>query len=124
MTTMTYTDALSFVLSNCSMPDDVRAKLTKLAEQTSKPRAKSDKPDAKTVENAALRSEIHAILLDNMRPMTIPEIVSSIVGEYKAPVTAGRVSALLTRLKNDNKVVRTEVKRIAHFAIAEDVQGE
>lgn len=77
----------------------------------------SSKPDAKTIENAALKAEIHAILLDVGRPMSIPEIVENVKGEYKNPVTNGRVSSLLTSLKKDNKVERTEVKRIAHFAV-------
>lgn len=82
-----------------------------------------NKPDPRTVENASLKLEILSVLTAYARPMNIDEVVESISGEYTNPVTRGRVSALLTQLKTAGKVERTEVKRIAYFAIKE-VDGE
>lgn len=79
----------------------------------------SSKPDPRTVENNKLKEEILSILRESNHAMTISSIVEAIRGDYANPVTNGRVSALLTSLKKDNKVVRAEVKRVVYFGIAE-----
>ena len=103
---------------------EVKEVLSKMVEQLEKKAATPAKPDARTVENASLKLEILSILTAIARPMNIPEVVSMVTGDYANPVTNGRVSALLSALVKAGKVERTEVKRIAHFAIKEEVAEE
>ena len=76
--------------------------------------AKSDKPTAKQMENESFKADILNAMTD--KPNTISElqeIVPSI-----SELSNQRVSAMVTALVNENKVVRTVVKRKAYFAKA------
>lgn len=77
---------------------------------------KSDKPTKTQVANAALKERIVAIMsAEPNRLFTVSEILKAL-GD--ADLTASKVTALVTQLKNDGTVVRTEDKRKAYFKIA------
>ena len=77
---------------------------------------KSDKPTKTQVANIALKERIVAILTaEPNRLFTVSEILKAL-GD--ADLTASKVTALVTQLKNDGTVVRTEDKRKAYFKIA------
>lgn len=74
---------------------------------------KSNKPTAKQMENAEVKTEIVKVLSGG-KAMTITEIADSLSGDY----TNQRVSALVTQLVNDGAVVRSVEKRKAYFSLA------
>ena len=96
---------------NTEIVDFCNHEITLLAKKASGVR----KPSKNQVENIGIKEAICAILTDADRPMTVSEIMTHASVEG---LTNQRVSALLTQLKNEGKVVRTEVKRKAYFEIA------
>ena len=81
-------------------------------------KATNRKPTKTQAENEVLRRAI----LDTLEPnkkYTIAEIMET-VPELKnhSTMTSQRVSALITQLKNDNLMIRTEEKRKAYFQLA------
>lgn len=114
----------SIVTDNAALSDEVRtelvAKIDHEVELLTKKALTPSKPTTRQTENVALRAEILEILANAPCPMNIDEIVTEVdASKYGDPVTNGRVSSLLTLMKKDGKVVRTEDKRKAYFAIAE-----
>ena len=77
---------------------------------------KSTKPTKTQLENEKLKEVILTVLKDKGTPQTIAQIMAE--AEALSTLTNQRVSALLTQLKNAGKVVRTEEKKKAYFAIA------
>lgn len=73
------------------------------------------KPSKNQLANATYKKAILDILVETDRPLTVSEVMGHVGVEG---LTNQRVSALLTQLKNEGKVVRTEVKRKAYFEIA------
>lgn len=78
--------------------------------------AKSTKPTKTQLENEKLKELILTVLKDKGTPQTISQIMAE--SEELSTLTNQRISALLTQLKNAGKVVRTEEKKKAYFAIA------
>lgn len=72
------------------------------------------KPSAKQIENESIKEEILEVLA-GQDPMTVTEIVSAL---GNAELTNQRVSALLTQLKNSERVIRVTDKRKALFKVA------
>jgi len=72
---------------------------------------------AKQKENEDLKEYIMGILTEINRAVTITELQAEDVklGE----LTNQRISAMLKQLKDEGKVVRTELKKKAYFKIAE-----
>ena len=83
-------------------------------ELLDKKNAKSGTPTKKQIINNGIKGEI----LDAMtsEPMTLSEIQALV--PTLADASNQKVSALLTSLKNDGKIVRTVEKRVAYFAKA------
>lgn len=102
---------MALTADNAELIDAIDHEIALLVKRASTP----SKPDAKTIENASLKAEIVAVLREFARPMRISEVVENITGEYANPVTNGRVSSLLTSLVKENRVKRTEEKRIVYF---------
>ena len=78
--------------------------------------AKSTKPTKTQLENEKLKELILAVLESKRTPQTISQIMTE--SEALSVLTNQRISALLTQLKNAGRVVRTEEKKKAYFAIA------
>ena len=102
------------IISQYALSDEHKEFLLKRKEQTEKKNASGSKaerkPTAQQVENAGIKEDILACLAT--APMNATE-----VGKAIGVDSNHRVSALLTQLKNENKVVRSEVKGRAVFAL-------
>ena len=75
------------------------------------------KPTKNQLENEGIKAELVAVLSSADSPVTIGEIQK--ISESLGGFSNQRLSALLTQLVKAEKVVRTEVKGKAHFALAE-----
>ena len=82
-------------------------------ELLTKKNSAKKKPTKNQVENVAIKETILNALTET--PTTISDLMANCV-ELKG-LTNQRVSALITQLVNDNKVVRTTEKRKAYFSI-------
>lgn len=76
---------------------------------------KSTKPTKTQVANAGLKEQIVAVLADAGKAMTASEVLKAL---DNAELSGSKVTAMLTQLKNDGVVVRTEEKRKAYFSVA------
>lgn len=63
-------------------------------------------------ENVAVKEQIVSALADLAKPSTVSEIMVAV------PLSNQKISALLRQLVNEGKVVRTEEKKKAYFAVA------
>lgn len=80
-----------------------------------KAQAKSTAETAKQKENNELMQVIYEVLADNGNAMTITEIQAE--DTRLAELSNQRISALLKKLKDDEKIVRTELKKKAYFKV-------
>lgn len=76
----------------------------------------SGKPTKTQVENEGYKEVILEALATADKPMTISELME--YAEGLAGLKNQRVSAIMTQLKNANKVVRTMEKKKAYFSLA------
>ena len=78
------------------------------------------KPTAKQLENADLKTVILDFLADNPdEKFTITDMWKKIpVLANNTEMSNQRISAIVNQLKNENLVVRDEIKRKAYFSIA------
>lgn len=83
-------------------------------ELLDKKNAKSGTPTKKQIINNGIKDEILGAMTSE--PMTLTEIQALVPS--LADASNQKVSALLTSLKNDGKIVRTVEKRVAYFAKA------
>ena len=105
------------ILSAYPLSDEHKEFLTKRKEQTERKNASGSKaerkPTATQLENAGIKEDILALLEQEGRAMNATE-----VGKALGIDSNHKVSALLTQLRNADKVIRTEVKGRAMFSIA------
>ena len=80
-----------------------------------KAQAKSTAETAKQKESNELMQVIYEVLADNGNAMTITEIQAE--DTRLAELSNQRISALLKKLKDDEKIVRTELKKKAYFKV-------
>lgn len=108
------------ILSQYPLSDEHKEFLLKRKEQTEKKNASGSKaerkPTAQQIENAGIKEQILAVLAESPAPMNATEVGKAIGVESNH-----RVSALLTQLKNEDKVVRAEVKGRAVFSLPTEV---
>lgn len=117
MTKMTQKVALNYVVENCELPEEVKAKIESMIASLEKKSAKSGerKPTKTQIANEGFKS----IIVDNMehgRLYTITEIAKEM--PFGEELSNQRVSALVRQLKDAGIVVRTEEKRKAYFSLA------
>lgn len=74
-------------------------------------------PSKTQIENENTKNVIVNVLANGNKPMTITEIQEN--DSTLATLSNQKVSALLTQLVKDNKVVRTVDKKKAYFTISE-----
>ena len=88
-----------------------RIEITKKKNATGK--GENAKPTKTQLENEVIKDTIMAVLTDT--PMSITDLMKSSaeLGGYSNQ----KISALLTQLLKDDKVVRTEVKGKPHYAL-------
>lgn len=76
---------------------------------------KSTKPTKTQVANVALKDRIAQVMGASEVPMTASEILKALADDT---LSGSKVTAMLTQMKNDGVVVRTEEKRKAYFSLA------
>lgn len=108
---MTYAVALSHVLTNCEMPEDVREKLVALNDSLNRKSNAEKKPTQKQKETAEVAQTLLTQLRENGNALTVSEMIAQL------PVCEGmsnqKVSALVRSL--GTAVERVEEKRKAYF---------
>lgn len=82
-----------------------------LAKKKSSVKTKTQK------ENEVLMEVVFNTLVEVGKPMTVSELMSA--NEEVGAMSNQKVSALLKKLKEDERVVRVEDKKKAYFSIAE-----
>jgi hypothetical protein len=112
MKTLTYVDALNVALS-ADLPEDVKAKLTALRDQTAKRNSAERKPTKAQVANEALKEQVLAVLT------TENATVTDIMGKSDAlsALSNQKVSALVNALVEDGKAVKEVLKRKSYFRL-------
>jgi hypothetical protein len=113
MEKMTNVKAIDYVLETATLPTEVKEKLEKMKEQFVKKNSAERKPTATQTENAGLKVAI----LEAMEPgvkYTITDLMKTVpeLGE----LSNQRVSAIVRQLKDENLVIREEIKRKAYFS--------
>lgn len=68
-------------------------------------------------ENEVLMEVVFNVLVEVGKPMTVSELMSA--NEEIGAMSNQKVSALLKKLKEDERVVRVEDKKKAYFSVAE-----
>ena len=113
MTKMTYAVALSHVLANCELPNDVREKLVALNESLVKKASSEKKPTKTQQENA----EVANVLYDEMLACGKALTVSDMLAEFECVkgMSNQKVSALVRKLKDAGKVEKTVEGRKSLF---------
>jgi len=116
-TKMTNKGAIEFVINTygAEIPADVLEKLEKIKVSFEKKSA-SKKVTEKQEKNGEYKDRIVEILTDAGKALTIQEIQAEEV-EF-ADFNTSKMSALLTQLRTEGKVVRTYDKKKAYFGIA------
>lgn len=80
-------------------------------------KANTKTPSKTQIENESIKDVIVKTLIDLAKPVTITEIQEK--DSTLATLSNQKISALLTQLVKDNKVVRTVDKKKAYFTISE-----
>lgn len=112
---MTYTRALTYVLENCNLPDDVGEKLEALRAQTSKSHTSASKPTKAQVENVELANQLYELMLMEGGSHTVSEWIAISGSESMRSLTNQKVSALMRMLEKEGKVAKTSEKRKSYF---------
>lgn len=119
MTKMTKKVALGIAIDAIGETnEEAVAVLRNIIAQLEKRASAPKKPTKKQVANEGVKAEIVTFLSGAEEPMTVKAIAEGMGIEAWQ-----KVSALLTQLKNDGTVVRSEVKGKAYFALANEVEG-
>ena len=111
-------DAINDYCEEDAVTAEVVAVLQNIIAQLDKRASAPKKPTKKQVANEGVKAEIVTFLSGAKEPMTVKAIAEGMGIEAWQ-----KVSALLTQLKNDGTVVRSEVKGKAYFALANEVEG-
>ena len=92
-------------------------------ELLDKKNSRTGKPTKTQVENETIKNTIFNTLQIAGKPMTVTQLLAT---EELNGLSNQKVSALLTQLRDANKVVRTVEKKVAYYSINEEVeeQGE
>lgn len=107
---MTNLKALTYVLENCVLPDEVFEKVKSIKTSLAKKSGKTNKKlSAKQVENEKLKDAILDFLISENGSFTITEITDYV--EELNGLSNQKVSALTKQLVDDNLVKRVEDKK-------------
>ena len=88
-------------------------------ELLDKKNSRSGKPTKTQVENETIKNTIFNTLQIAGKPMTVTQLLAT---EELKGLSNQKVSALLTQLRESNKVVRTVEKKVAYYSINEEVE--
>ena len=106
--------ALTYVLDNCNIPADVRAKIEGMLSALEKKTSTARKPTSTQIANEGLKEAIVNFLSANFgKGFTVTELIKSI--DEISDASNQKVSALLRLLKNEGKVDTYSAKRKTYF---------
>ena len=105
------------VIDNAEMVEFIDNEIARLNRKST-----SKKPTKTQIENEGFKADILETLTRLDRPVTINELCENC--ESIAELTNQRITHMLTALRKDGKVARTMVKRIAHYSIGSENEGE
>jgi len=105
--------AIPAVAENADLVDFINHEIELLDKKNTAER----KPTAKQVENAGFKSDILTWMEDGVQ-YTSADIAKGVPAIADAGISANRVTAMLTQLVNDGKVVRTVDKRKSYYSLA------
>lgn len=114
MEKITNVKALAYVLENCELSAEVKAKLEKMKAQFEKKNSAEKKPTATQVANEGIKSVILETL--GAKSMTITEMQKA--NSELAELSNQKISALLKQMTENGSVKREEIKRKAYFSKA------
>lgn len=117
MEKMTYVKALEVAVNCEALSAEVREKLSALRDQQVKRNSGEKKPTKNQQANEGLKDVLLSALAEHDSPVTMTELMQAHEELSPVKVSAQKVSALLTQLVKADKVVRTEEKRKAYFAL-------
>ena len=114
MNKLTNKVALSYVLSNCEIPADIREKLEKMLESLEK-KSIERKPTERQVQNLAFRETVLSVV--DTTPRTVSEIQK--LDPTLSELSNQRMSPIINSMVDDKLLVKTIVKGRSYFALAE-----
>lgn len=114
MNKLTNKAALSYVLSNCEIPADIREKLEKILESFEK-KSGDRKPTERQIQNLAFRETVLSVV--DTTPRTVSEIQK--LDPTLADLSNQRMSPIINSMVDDKLLVKTIVKGRSYFALAE-----
>ena len=112
---MTNKKALNYVLDNYDLPAEVAEKLEGMIAQLEKRATAERKPSARQLENGALKQSILDAMEVN-RLYSVGEMIKEFTF-FPTDITPQRVSALMSQLVVDRKVIREVDKRKVYFKV-------
>lgn len=121
---MTRVKALEYVMNNYEdMPDDVYDKLASIKASIEKKSTNSGKTKKETQADEFVKEEI-IDLLTIQEKLKVTDILNS--GEFSdyekaagKPITAQKITAVLTKMVNEDKtVIKTVDKKVSYFSLA------
>ena len=114
MEKITNVKALAYVLENCTLTDEVKAKIEKMKAQFEKKNSAEKKPTATQIANEGIKNVILETL--GAKSMTITEMQKA--NSELAELSNQKISALLKQMTENGSVKREEIKRKAYFSKA------
>lgn len=122
-TKMTKKEMLAAIKEVVADNAEMVAFLDKEIDLLNRKKSGSRKPTKTQLENEGFKADILEALTIADKPLNIKELCEECPSI--AELSNQRITHMLTALRKDGKVVRTMVKRVAHFAIGnESEQGE
>lgn len=120
-----FSDVLTFIPADrTDLTDFINHEISMVVKKNSYVSKNADKPTAKQIVNEGLKSAILATLAFTNKPMSVKDIMDNTEALIAEGVSGQRVTALLTQLKNDGKVVRSMEKKVALYAFSSAGDGE
>jgi hypothetical protein len=110
---MTYAVALSHVLTNCEMPEDVREKLVALNDSLNRKSNAEKKPTKTQQENAEVAQTLYDEMLACGKALTVSDMLAEF--ECVKGMSNQKVSALVRKLKDAGKVEKSVEGRKSFF---------
>lgn len=112
---MTNRKALDFIIKNCDLPADVEDKVKSMIDQLEKKASAPRKATPTQIENEKF-CELIVDFLSDGSARSVADMIKGIpaFADFSTP----KVSALVKKLKDSNKVIREEVKGRAFFRLA------
>ena len=114
MNKLTNKVALSYVLSNCEIPADIREKLEKMMASLDN-KSVNRKPTERQVQNLAFREIVLSVV--DTTPRTVSEIQK--LDPSLSELSNQRMSPIINSMVDDKLLVKTIVKGRSYFALAE-----